>query len=166
MNSGNKKYRMQGKTKGHKEALIRSLVIELVRAEKIKTTPNRARIVKSQFDKLVTKAKTNSQAGKNSLNSFFNSNDRIISKFNQLVETKFQDRNSGYTHTIRTLPRKGDNAEQMFVMVVNYEEKSKQSRVQKLLEKRKKAEEEKSVGGRLKKAVGAKPARKKAEKAK
>lgn len=163
MNKGSKKYRMQGKTKGHQEALIRSLVIELVRSERIKTTPVKAKIIKSQFDKLVTKAKSNSQAGKNSLNSFFNSNDRIISKFNQLVESKFQDRNSGYTHTIRTLPRKGDNAEQMIIMVVNYEEKQKQTRVQKLLEKRKKTEEEKSVGGRLKKAVGAKPTKKKEE---
>ena len=163
MNKGNKKYRMQGKTKGHQNALVRSLIIELVRAERIKTTPTKAKIVKSQFDRLVTKAKSGTPSGKMGLQSFFNSNDRIISKFNTLVETKFQDRNSGYTHTIKTLPRKGDNAEQMYVMVVNYEEKSKQSRVQKLLEKRKKTEEEKSVGGRLKKAVGRKPAKKKEE---
>ncbi len=163
MNKGNKKYRMQGKTKAHQTAILKSLVIELIRAEKIKTTPVKAKILKSQFDKLVTKAKDEKPSSKHTLESYFNSNERILNKFYKLVEAKFGDRNSGYTHVIRTTPRKGDNADQSYVMVVNYEEKQKQTRVQKLLEKRKKTEEEKSVGGRLKKAVSGskKPAAKK-----
>src|SRR4051812_21526265 len=103
MNKGNKKYRMQGKTMAHQKSILKSLVIELIRAEKIKTTPAKAKIVKSQFDRLVTKAKSN-KGGKHALESYFNQNERALEKFYKLVETKFGDRNSGYTHLIRTLP--------------------------------------------------------------
>jgi len=157
MNKGIKKYRMQGKTMAHQKSILKSLVIELIRAEKIKTTPAKAKIVKSQFDRLVTKAKSENAGGKHALENYFNSNERILNKFYKMVETKFNDRNSGYTHLIKTLPRKGDNAEQMYIMVVNYEVKEEKSEVQKLLEKRKKSESEKSVGGRIRKAVGSKP---------
>ena len=71
-----------------------------------------------------------------------------------------QDRNSGYTYSARSLPRKGDNAQQMYVMIVNSEIKEKKSRLQKALEKREEVQEEKSVAGRIKKAVGSKPAKK------
>ena len=154
MNKGIKKYRMQGKTKAHTDAVIRSLIIELVRAEKLKTTPTKAKIVKSQFDKLVTKAKVNTEWSKKNIESFFNASDIVVNKFYKLVESNFQDRNSGYTHIVKTLPRKGDNAQQVYIFVVNLTEKEQKSRVQKLMEKRKKSEEKKSVSGKIKKAVG------------
>jgi len=153
MNKNIKKYRMPGKKPSHRNAIVKSLVIELVRAEKIKTTPTKAKILKAEFDKLVTQAKKNNEASRRNVEAYFNSNEKAVNKLYKIVETKLGDRNSGYTHLIRTLPRKGDNADQMFVMVVNYEEKAKVSRVQKLLEKRKKTEESKSVSGRIKKAV-------------
>jgi len=71
-----------------------------------------------------------------------------------------QDRNSGYTYSARSLPRKGDNAEQMYVMIVNTEEREKQTRLQKVLEQREKVDEEKSVTGRIKKAIGTKSPKK------
>lgn len=148
-----KKYRLQGKTASHKNLLIRSLVSELVRAEKIKTTGAKARILKSQFDRLVTAAKRNNDASKRTIDSFFASNEKAVTKFYKLISEKLQDRNSGYTRLFKTLPRKGDNADQVFVMLVNYEQKEKKSNVEKLLEKRKKTSEEKSVAGRVKKAL-------------
>jgi large subunit ribosomal protein L17 len=152
MNKQIKRYRIQGKTADHRNSIIRSLVIELVRAEKIKTTPNKAGILKSKFDRLVTLAKKG-DSGKVMIDSFFASNDRIIQRFYKVIDTKLQDRNSGYTRVIHTLPRKGDNAEQVYIMLVNAGEKEKKSEVQKLLEKRKKVEEAKSVAGKVKKAV-------------
>ncbi|MEP7103995.1 MAG: 50S ribosomal protein L17 [Candidatus Dojkabacteria bacterium] len=153
MKKGIKKNRMQGKTTAHKDALVRSLVLDLVIAEKIKTTPSKAKIVKSQFDRLVTHAKRNTVSGKQMVTNFFASNDRAIERFYTVVETKCQDRNSGYTRVIKTLPRKGDNAEQAYIMLVNYSEKGKKSEVEKMLDQKKKKEDKKSVAGRVKKAV-------------
>ncbi len=149
-----KRPRMQGKTSDHRDAIIRSLVMELVRNEKLKTTPNRARILKSQFDKLVTKAKKNTDHSKRLVSSFFGDNTLAITKFYKLVENNFNDRNSGYAYSARTLPRKGDNSEQMYVMVVNRVEREKKSNIQKALEKREKADKEKSVVNKVRKAVG------------
>jgi len=151
MNKQVNKYRLQSKTASHKNALIRNLVMELVRAEKIKTTPAKARIVKSQFDKLVTLAKK--ENGLKNIDQFFASNEKAVTKFNKLVSERLQDRNSGYTRVIKTLPRKGDNAQQVYIMLVNLEGKAKKSEMEKLLDKQKKEKDEKSIGGRIKKSV-------------
>jgi len=160
MNKGVKKYRMSGKKSSHRDAIITSLVIELIRAEKIKTTPNKGKIVKAEFDKLVTKVKLNTESSKRKVEGYFGSKDVVVTKLYKIVSEKLQDRNSGYTYSARTLSRKGDNAEQMYVMIVNAEEKEKKSKLQKALEKREVVKEETSVAGRLKKAVGSRTAKK------
>jgi large subunit ribosomal protein L17 len=152
MNKQIKKARMQGKTASHVAALTRSLVMELVRNQKIKTTPNKAKVIKSKFDRLVTISKRG-ESSQRLIESFFASNEKAITKFNKVVETQLQDRNSGYTRIVKTLPRKGDNAEQVYIMLVNAEVKEKKSEVQKLLEKREKEESKKSVVGKVKRAV-------------
>lgn len=144
MYSNRKKHKMAGKTSSHRDLIIRSQVIELIRAEKIKTTPNKAKILKSVFDKLVTKAKQDSISSKNALNSFFASNDRAITRFNAIVSEKLNDRNSGYTRLIKTLPRKGDGAEQVYVMLVNSEAKEKKSRLKSIIDRKNKKEESKA----------------------
>ncbi|MFS8130985.1 MAG: 50S ribosomal protein L17 [Candidatus Dojkabacteria bacterium] len=153
MNKGIKKHRMQGKTHSHRDALVRSLILDLVVSEKLKTTPSKAKIIKAEFDRLVTHAKRKTVSGQQVIQSFFNSNERAMQRFYTVVETKCQDRDSGYTRVIKTLPRKGDNADQAYIMLVNYSEKVKKSEVEKMLGQRKKKEESKSVAGRVKKAV-------------
>lgn len=153
MNKLVKKYRLQGKDKGHTTQLIKSLVFSLVRSEKVKTTPTKAKIIKSQFDRLVTHYKKGGAGGMNKVKSFFNSNDLSYVKFEKLVKEKLGDRNSGYTSLVKTLPRKGDNADQTIISIVGYEKKARKSRVEKLLEKRKVTDEKKSVRGRVSKAV-------------
>jgi len=160
MNKGVKKYKMSGKKSSHRDSVITSLMIELIRAEKIKTTPTKAKIVKAEFDKLVTKAKKNTEASKRLVEAYFGSKQVVVNKLYKIVGDKLQDRNSGYTYSARSLPRKGDNAQQMYVMIVNSEIKEKKSRLQRALEKREEVQEEKSVAGRIKKAVGSKPAKK------
>ena len=152
MNKQIKKYRMQGKTPSHVTSVTRSLVMELLRNQQIKTTPAKAKVVNSKFDRLVTLAKKG-EASKPLVQSFFASNEKAMTKFYKVVETQLQDRNSGYTRVIKTLPRKGDNAAQVYIMLVNAEVKEKKSEVQKLLEKREKEESKKSVAGKVKKAV-------------
>lgn len=160
MNKGVKKYKMSGKKSSHRDAIITSLMIELIRANKIKTTPTKAKIVKAEFDKLVTKAKKNNEASKRLIEAYFGSKMIVVDKLYRTVEKQLQDRNSGYTYSARSLPRKGDNAEQMYVMIVNTEEREKQTRLQKVLEQREKVDEEKSVTGRIKKAIGTKSPKK------
>lgn len=149
------KGKLQGKTHTHRRALIKSQVTELIRNQKIKTTPSKAKVLKSEFDKLVTKAKKDTPHSKNQVISFFGNNERAVERLYSIVESKLGDRNSGYTRVIKTLPRKGDGAAQCYVMLVNAEAPEKKSRIAGVLERQEKKKEEKSVSGRVKKAVGA-----------
>lgn len=134
-----KKYKIQGYTNSHRDSLIRSQIIELVRAEQIKTTPAKARVLKSKFDRLVTHAKRKTASGARVIDSFFASDSRVIERFTKVVETLLNDRESGYTSIVKTLPRKGDNADQVYVTLVNRsDEKPKKSKIEKTLETQKK----------------------------
>lgn len=130
-----KKHKVQGKTDSHLRSMVLSQVIELVRAQQIKTTPAKARVLKSKFDRLVTQAKKGTNSSKIEIQSFFRSNPRSMDRFFKVVESQLQDRDSGYTRITKTLPRKGDNAAQVYVTLVNKaEKKEKKSKIEKTLE--------------------------------
>lgn len=139
MNKGIKKYRLQGKTDSHRRLLTRGLVMSLLQHQQLKTTPAKAKILKSQFDRLVTSYKKQTSGGEITVTSFFGNNEKAVVKFKKVVDSQLNDRNSGYTRIVRTLPRKGDNADQVFVMLVNQKTVEEKSEVQKLLEKQEKA---------------------------
>jgi large subunit ribosomal protein L17 len=150
MFSGRKKFKIQGKTKAHKSALMKSQMIELIRNGRIKTTPTKARALKKEFDKLVTAHKKNTVSGTKRVRSTFGENDRAIDRLAKIVTDKLSDRNSGYTRVIKTLPRKGDNAEQVYVMLVNTEfEEKKASRIKDLLDKQEQQSKGRGLRGRL-----------------
>ncbi|MCA9380877.1 50S ribosomal protein L17, partial [Candidatus Dojkabacteria bacterium] len=138
MYSNRKKFKIQGKTASHRKALVRSQVIELIRNGRIKTTPKKAKVLKKEFDKLVTTFKKDTRKSNQTVMSFFAENKRAFDRLGQVVADKLSDRNSGYTRVIKTLPRKGDNAEQSFVMLVNTEVKEKKTKLQKMLDDREK----------------------------
>ena len=137
MYSNRKKFKIQGYTKSHKKSLVRSQALELIRNGRIKTTPTKAKVLRKEFDKLVTSYKKNTVSSKRKVNSFFRENKKSINKFENVVKEKLSDRNSGYTRIIKTLPRKGDNADQAYIMLVNTEFKEKESRLKKILDQNK-----------------------------
>jgi large subunit ribosomal protein L17 len=153
MRHRNKKYIMQGKDAEHTTAIIKSQVLDLIIHEKIKTTESKGKILKSRFDRLVTEAKKETPASRARVASFLGNNEEVVELFYKMVDKKLKDRSSGYTRVLHTLPRKGDGARQVFVMVMNTEVKEKESRAKKLLAKRKEDADKKSVGGKIKKAA-------------
>jgi large subunit ribosomal protein L17 len=155
MHTNSKKPKMQGKKPSHRRAVMRSQLLELIRAEKLQTTPSKAKILKQQFDKLITHAKKDTQAGKRNVEAVLR-NDKASTKLFAKLLPRLQEVNSGYTLSARTLPRKGDNAEQMIVMVRGADLTAKRSKLQKALVKRDaKADEKQSKGvrGRLRGAL-------------
>lgn len=155
MNSGKHKPRIAGKKPSHRKAILRSLLLEMIRAERIQTTQRKAKLVKQQFDRLVTEAKKDTEASKRNVASTLR---------NELAETKLYgkllprlaDRNSGYLQSARTLPRKGDNAPQIILMVHGTELRETRSRLAKVLQRQDTAKQQKAdsgVAGRIRKAV-------------
>ncbi|GAB4284066.1 MAG: 50S ribosomal protein L17 [Candidatus Dojkabacteria bacterium] len=147
MYSNRKKFALQGKTAAHTKALVKSQIVELIRAGRIKTTPAKAKLVKKNFDKLVTKYKKGTAHSAKQVMSFFGENKRAFDRLEKVVKEHLSDRTSGYTRVIKTVPRVGDNAKQAYVMLVNYEVKDKLSQIQKLKQQRDKTVSKKTKSG-------------------
>lgn len=164
MYTNRKKYKIQGKTSSHRDLLIRNLVVDLLKSRRVKTTPAKAKIVKSQFDRLVTYAKKDTNATRSKLDSFFASNERAIAKLYEIVkEEGIKERTSGYTRVYKTLPRRGDLASQAYILLVNYKLPEKKSKISKLLETQSTKKESKSIVKKVKSTVGIKDENKKVE---
>ncbi len=145
MNSGAKKLKMQGKKPSHRRALIKGQLNQLIRSGKVQTTPSKAKILKAEFDRLITEAKKETQASKRRVSTKLE-NDRSIVKLYESILPKLQEVNSGYALSARTLPRKGDNADQMIVVVRGMEFRERKSRLAKALEKQEKSDTSKDKG--------------------
>lgn len=153
MNSGKQKPRMQGKKPSHRRAIMQSQLIELIRNERLQSTPSKVRILKQEFDKLVTLAKQDTLTSKRRVMDVLQSEKSVEKLYGKLLP-RFADVNSGYTKQAHTLSRKGDNAPQMIIMVRGAEIVEKRSRVRQQLEKQQKSKsKEGGVTSKIKQAV-------------
>ncbi len=89
-----------GREKTQRHALMRSLVRNLIRDSRIETTTAKAKELRPMVEKLITRAKTNTLAGRRIINTRIQNEDLTIKLFD-VVAPKFKDRNGGYTRIVR-----------------------------------------------------------------
>ncbi len=94
--------------KNERKALFKGLLSALVLRERIKTTEPKAKAIKGDADKIVTKAKKNGDLAKRMLGDILNS--QALEKLVNDIAPRFKNRNGGYTRIIRIGKRFGDNA--------------------------------------------------------
>ncbi len=99
-----------GKPADQRKALLRSLTTQLIRHGRVTTTKARAKAVRSQADKMITLAKDGSLASRRRVLGYVYDKQLVHALFDQAKE-RYSDRNGGYTRIIRTVRRRGDNAE-------------------------------------------------------
>lgn len=97
-----------------RRALLRSLTTELIRNGRIKTTKTRARAVRSEADRMITLAKDGSLAARRQALGYLFDKQLVHALFDQAA-SRYGDRNGGYTRIIRTVHRRGDNAEMAII---------------------------------------------------
>lgn len=97
-----------------RRALLRSLTTELIRNGRIKTTKTRARAVRSEADRMITLAKDGSLAARRRALGYLFDKQLVHALFEQAT-SRYGDRNGGYTRIIRTVHRRGDNAEMAII---------------------------------------------------
>lgn len=113
-----------GRDAAHRKALFRNLVRELYIHERITTTDAKARAIRSEAEKLITKAKRGIAEGGNRVHaqrqvvSFLN--DKTVAKkvFDEFAP-RFADRNGGYTRMIKLGKRQGDAADMVILELVD-----------------------------------------------
>lgn len=110
----------------HRKALFRNLVRELYLHERITTTEAKARAIRSEAEKLITKAKRGvSGAGsrvhaQRMVNAYLNDK-TVAKKVFDVFAPRYAERNGGYTRIIKLGKRRGDNADMAIIELVEGE---------------------------------------------
>lgn len=97
-----------------RKALLRALTTELIRNGRIKTTKARARAVRSEAERMITLAKDGSLSARRQAMGYLYDKQLVHALFEQAT-SRYGDRNGGYTRILRTVPRRGDNAEMSII---------------------------------------------------
>ena len=101
--------RRLGRSTGHRKALYRNLVTDLLRHEKIVTTEAKAKEVRGIAEKLITLGK------KSGLHSYrqalsFVTDKKVTAKIFAELGPRYKERPGGYTRIVKLEPRLGDGA--------------------------------------------------------
>ena len=118
--------RILGRDAGHRKALFRNLVRELYLHGRIITTEAKARAIRADAEKLITKAKNNIAEGAGRVHASRQLvaylNDKTVTKkvFDEIAP-RYASRNGGYTRIIKIGKRQGDAADMAIIELVEGE---------------------------------------------
>jgi large subunit ribosomal protein L17 len=115
--------RILGRDASHRKALFRNLIRELYIHERITTTEAKARAIRADAEKLITKAKRALADGGNRVhaqrlvNAYLN--DKTVSKkvFDELAP-RYTNRPGGYVRIVKIGKRQGDAADMAIIELV------------------------------------------------
>jgi large subunit ribosomal protein L17 len=106
-----------GKPADQRRALLRALTTELIRHGRITTTKVRAKVVRSEAEKMITLAKDGSLAARRQVLGYMYDKKLVHSLFEQ-APARYANRQGGYTRVLQTVRRRGDNAEMAIIELV------------------------------------------------
>ena len=109
--------RQLGRPSNQRKALFRSLVTELLKHERIRTTLAKAREVRPIAEQMVTLGKAGSLHDRRRAAAFINER-QIVGKVFEDLADRYSERNGGYTRITKLGPRKGDAAEMAILELV------------------------------------------------
>jgi large subunit ribosomal protein L17 len=103
-----------GKPADQRRALLRALTTELLRHGRITTTKIRAKAVRSEAERMISLAKDGSLSARRQALGYVYDKQLVHALFEQANE-RYGNRNGGYTRILRTINRRGDNAEMAII---------------------------------------------------
>jgi large subunit ribosomal protein L17 len=106
-----------GKPADQRRALLRSLTTQLIRHGQVTTTRARAKAVCTEADRIITLAKDGSLAARRKALGYIFDKDLVHALFAGAQE-RYGSRQGGYTRILRTVRRRGDNAEMAIIELV------------------------------------------------
>lgn len=103
-----------GRPADQRRALLRTLTTELIRNGRITTTKTRAKAVRSEVERVITLAKDGSLSARRRAMGYLYDKQLVHALFAQATE-RYGDRQGGYTRILRTVSRRGDNADMAII---------------------------------------------------
>ena len=110
-------YKKLVRDSAHRKSMLRNLVTDLLREGRITTTEDRAKEARRQAEKMITLAKRGDLHARRQVLSYVY-DETVVTKLFDEIAPKYEDRQGGYTRILKLGPRRGDNAEQVFVELV------------------------------------------------
>ncbi|MEY4775318.1 MAG: hypothetical protein RIT40_2353 [Planctomycetota bacterium] len=117
-----------GRTTSHRQAMMKNMANSLVLHERIITTPAKAKVVKPFVEKIVTLAKSDTQANRRAV--FARLRDKSsIDKLFDILGPRFATRPGGYCRILHlSKPRLGDNGSRVILEFVERTPKAEEAK--------------------------------------
>jgi large subunit ribosomal protein L17 len=106
-----------GRPADQRKALLRGLTTQLIREGRVTTTKARAKALRDQAERMIGLAKDGSLASRRRALGYIYDKQLVHSLFDKVPE-RYGDRDGGYTRILRTIRRRGDNAEMAIIELV------------------------------------------------
>jgi large subunit ribosomal protein L17 len=97
-----------GRSKNQRHALLKGLAASLITHGRILTTEAKAKELRPNVEKMVTKAKNPTLANRRLLLSGFYNNEAVVTTLIDTIASRYPERAGGYTRIIKLAARKGD----------------------------------------------------------
>ena len=94
----------------HRNLMLRTMVTDFIRHERMRTTDPKAREVKRAAEKIITLGKHGTLHDRRRAAAYLTDEDVVRKVFDEL-KNRFEDRPGGYTRLFKLGPRKGDAAD-------------------------------------------------------
>ena len=109
--------RKLNRTSAHRLAMLRNMMVSLLKHEAIKTTLPKAKELRRVVEPLITLAKDPTVANKRLAFNRLRDREIVVKLFNELGP-RFANRNGGYTRITKLGPRRGDAAEMAIIELI------------------------------------------------
>jgi large subunit ribosomal protein L17 len=102
-------HRMLKRPTSHRLSLLRNLVTDLIRHEKVKTTDAKARELRREVEHVITLARRGDLHARRLAMTKVH-DPRVITKLFDELAPRLGEKQGGYTRMVKLLPRRGDSA--------------------------------------------------------
>ncbi|KAJ0979490.1 hypothetical protein J5N97_014964 [Dioscorea zingiberensis] len=120
-------FRKLGRPAAHRVSMLRTMVSQLVKHERIETTVAKAKEVRRVADRMVQLGKEGTLAASRRAAAFVRGDDVIHKLFTELAY-RYKDRAGGYTRLLRTRIRMGDAAPMAYIEFVDRENELREAK--------------------------------------
>jgi large subunit ribosomal protein L17 len=125
----------------HRKAMLRNMITDLLRHEKIKTTDTRAKELRRAAEKTITIAKEGTLHARRRAASIVRDK-KVLKKLFDEIAKKYKDRPGGYTRIVKLGFRRGDNTPISLVELVEETPEPKRKKKSKAASKKQQAKTE------------------------
>ena len=101
--------RKLGRPTGHRLALIRNLMTDLIRHERLQTTEPKAAELRRELERLIGCARAGDLHARRQVMAKLYDEEIVRKLFSDIVP-RYQNRSGGFTRTFKLMPRRGDGA--------------------------------------------------------